>query len=275
MPDSTFDIDAIARELAAARAARTTVPSLSARHPGWSVRDGYAVAHAIAAERVPRGERVVGRKVGMTNPAGWAALETDGPIWGHVYDSGLVHAAGMPARVDLGAATAARIEPEIGFCLRQVPDPARLEPAQLMECIEWIAPCFEIIDSHYAGWKFKAAEAVADFGVHYALVVGTPYRPDAQTHGAVVPQLAACEVTLARDGDVVATGRGALTLGHPLAALAALVRLLAADPAARPLEAGEIITTGTLTTPQDIAAGQRWTLSVAGLDLAPLDATFV
>ena len=79
--------------------------------------------------------------------------------------------------------------------------------------------------------------------------------------------------TLSLDGTAVERGRGANTLGHPVLALAALVELLAAQRNP-PLEPGEIITTGTLTAPRDIAAGQRWGFRLAGIELAPLEAVF-
>ncbi len=39
---------------------------------------------------------------------------------------------------------------------------------------EWLAPSFEIVDCHFAEWKFKPADSAADFSFHWRLVAGTP-----------------------------------------------------------------------------------------------------
>jgi 2-oxo-3-hexenedioate decarboxylase len=198
-------------------------------------------------------------------------METQSPIWGYVYDTTLVMAPGGPAEVDLTAALAPRIEPEIGFRLSTAVDPRHTDAQSLLHAIEWIAPCFEIIDCHFPQWKFKAADGIADFGVHYALVVGQPLRVDASNIGTLADALRDCTASLQCNGAVVEQGGGAATLGSPLNALAALAEVLARHPQSEPLLPGEIITTGTLTPPRDIAAGQRWLSSLQGIDLAPLE----
>ena len=273
MPDhDTSGPDLLADQLERARLQRRHLPAWTASHPQFGPAAGYAVAAALAARRRAAGERPVGRKIGMTNRALWPAQQTAAPIWGQVWDSTLVQAPSGQATVDLAQATAPRIEPELGFRLKTAIDPARLSVRDLLACLDWVAPCFEVIDSHF-GWKMLAADAIADFGVHYRLVVGTPLAITPERIAALEPALAACEATLSLDGTAVERGRGANTLGHPVQALAALVELLAAQ-GEPPLAAGEIITTGTLTAPREIAAGQRWTFRVTGLELAPLEVAF-
>ena len=47
----------------------------------------YAIASAVHARRLERGERPVGRKIGFTNRTIWAEYGVWAPIWSHVYDS--------------------------------------------------------------------------------------------------------------------------------------------------------------------------------------------
>jgi 2-keto-4-pentenoate hydratase len=266
----SIDVREIAAELIAAKRTRATVPSLAARYPAFSMFQGYAVANAIARGRIDAGDKVAGRKVGLTNPKQWAEKQTHGPIWGYVHDSTLVLAKDGKASVDLGEARAARLEPEIAFRLSRPIDPARTGYEALLGCIEWAAPCFELIDCHFEGWKFNAAEGIADSGVHYRLVVGEPLRVASIPAAELAAALGACQVTLSLDGAVAERGTGSNTLGHPLKALAALVEILSADRESQPLGAGEVITTGTLTTPRDIAPGQAWEMQVSGVAFAPL-----
>jgi 2-oxo-3-hexenedioate decarboxylase len=265
----------IAEELIAARRDRQMLPSLLARHPGLSADEAYGVAEAICAHRLQSGEKIAGRKIGMTNRAVWATLETDRPIWGYVYDSGLVMAQGGRATASLAQATKPRIEPEIGFRLRKPVPAGTTDMVTLLRCVEWIAPCFELIDCHAGDWKFKAVEGIADFGVQYQLVVGEPLHVGETQSDEALAKLAQalgeCKATLSRDGAMLEQGVGSNTLGHPLAALASLADVLAGLPNATPLKAGEVITSGTLTTPQGIAPGQAWRLELSGIDLKPLE----
>lgn len=265
-----IDIQQLATELIAARNDRATVPSLAARYPGFSMSQGYAVANAIAQRRIDAGDAVAGRKIGLTNRSQWAQKQTHSPIWGYVHDSTLLFSREGKVSVGLGEARAARLEPEFAFRLSRPIDPADTGYAALLGCIEWAAPCFELIDCHFEGWNFNAAEGIADSGVHYRLVVGEPLMVASMPAAALAAALESCQVTLSLDGEIVERGVGSNSLGHPLKALAAFVEILAADRESQPLAAGEVVTTGTLTTPRDIAPGQTWTMQVSGVAFDPL-----
>ncbi len=265
-----IDIEQLATELIAARRDRATVPSVAARHPGFSMSQGYAVANAIARRRIDAGDAVAGRKIGLTNRGQWAQKQTHSPIWGYVHDSTLLLARDGKISVDLGEARAARLEPEFAFRLSRPIGRADTGYEALLGCIEWAAPCFELIDSHFEGWNFNAAEGIADSGVHYRLVVGEPLMMASMPAAALAAALESCQVTLSLNGEVVERGVGSNTLGHPLKALAAFVEILAADRESEPLAAGEVVTTGTLTTPRDIAPGQTWAMQVSGVAFDPL-----
>ena len=165
-----------------------------------------------------------------------------------------------------------RLEPEIALCLRDAPR-AGLALRDLAGCIDWVAPAFEIVQSHFPHWKFQAADTIADGGLHGALLVGEPV-PLASIGTDAELALAAVEVELHRDGQLVEVGRGANALGSPLAALAHLVDLLAQQPSLPRLRAGEIVTTGTLTAAYPVRAGEAWTMRPRHPALKPLTLRF-
>ena len=65
-----------------------------------------------------------------------------------------------------------RIEPEIMFGLGAAPAPTMSDGA-LVDCVEWIALGYEIVQSIFPDWKFEAADTVAANGLHGALLIGT------------------------------------------------------------------------------------------------------
>ena len=80
-------------------------------------------------------------------------------------------------------------------------------------------------------------------------------------------------IALACDGTVRDRGRGANALGSPLAAVLHLTSVLAAQRAPA-IQAGELITTGTLTQAPLIRAGEIWSTVLDGIDLPGLTVTF-
>jgi 2-keto-4-pentenoate hydratase len=137
-----------------------------------------------------------------------------------------------------------------------------------------VAASFEIVDCHFADWRFRSADSVADFALHWRLVLGTPHYVRADEIQDLARQLHDCQVTLRRDGAVADRGVGANALGHPASALAHLADVLARQPQFEPLEAGEVITTGTLTAAMPIKAGETWSSEYEGLPVRGLALRF-
>ena len=235
------DLRPIAQELLDALARGGTIPSIVARHPAFGWDEAYAVAAEIVKLRRARGEKTVGRKIGFTNRNIWAEYGATAPIWAHVYDRTLIHALDGRASISLAGSARPRLEPEIAFRLKSPLAADAREPTEVLEAIEWLAPSFEIVDCHFADWKFESADSAADFSLHWRLVVGPPRQIRRGDIAALVDQLRDCRVTLRRNGVVADQGVGANALGHPSTALAHLADVLVRQPAFRPLAAGEIV----------------------------------
>ena len=94
-------------------------------------------------------------------------------MWAHVWARTVRHATADRATLALAPFVQPRIEPEVVFKLN-APVPVEGDAHAVLGCVEWIAPGFEIVQSHFADWKFAAADCTAAFGLHGALVVGTP-----------------------------------------------------------------------------------------------------
>lgn len=124
--------------------------------------------------------------------------------------------------------------------------------------------------------RFTAADTVAAFGLHGALLVGPQVVVRPETAARWYETLAGFEIGLLRDGEAVDHGRASNVLGGgPLTALRHLVGVLAADPEAPPLTAGEIVSTGTLTRALPIRGGETWSTSLNGLSLPGASISFL
>ena len=243
------------------------------REPSFDVAAAYQSALAVRKLRMHRGEVPRGYKIGFTNRNIWLRYNVFAPVWGTVWSSTLQFCDGQGS-VELSATCQPRIEPEAVFGLRAVPPPnATLE--QLFDCLDWVAPGFEIVQSHLRGWKFTAADAVADGGLHARLLVGgkVPVRDVAASAEALERQLAAATVSLLRDEVSVEQGKGSNVLEGPLHALHCFMQELRNCPNAPDLQAGDVITTGTWTDAWPVSVGQTWSAQFSA-PLSGLQLTF-
>ena len=264
------DVVSLADRLIAAGAAATPLETLTSTEPGFDVPSAYAVLSAIGSRRVAAGWRPLGRKMGFTNAKIWPRYGVTEPMWASMWDR-TVHFVGAEGALSVGAFTGPRIEPEVVLKLRTAL-PAGVGSRDVLEAVEWIAAGFEIVQCPFPGWKFRPADSIAAFGLHAALAVGEPLELTPAVRDALARELGTFTLTLLRDGVEVERGVGANVLGSPALALAHLGTLLATQPDAPPLAAGEIVTTGTITDAWPVAAGQRWsseygTLGIRGVTL--------
>ena len=267
---------AIAHELLLARAKSAPLPPYSSLGKGLSVDTAYDISAEMLKLRRAKGEQVVGRKIGFTNRNIWPEYGVDAPIWNYVFDSTIRFARDNTGVQSLKGALEPKIEPEIVFCMRSAPRPG-MSVAQLADCIDWMAHGYEIVHSLYPGWKFQGADTVAAFGMHGVLIVGTPrqVRTIAGLNRDLEKETREFKVSLLCDGALRDSGVGTNVLGSPLLALRHLVDLLGHQPNHHMIEAGEIITTGTLTAALPISKGETWHTAFTGLDLPGLSVKFV
>jgi 2-oxo-3-hexenedioate decarboxylase len=264
----------IADELLLALSEQRQVTPLTSRVGSFDEAYAYRVSRAVTARRLAQGERVVGRKIGFTNRTIWDEYGVHRPIHGPMYDTTVRAVAGMVSDGGLATLVEPRIEPEIILGL-SAPPAEGMDAAALMGCIGWIAHGFEIVQSLFPGWVFRCEDCVAAFGLHGRLLIGPRVTISQQEAADWLPRLERFSIDLACNGSDMDHGVAGNVLGGPIHALSHLVQALAADPDAEPLQAGEMITTGTLTRAFPVHVGERWTTRLHGFDLPGMDVTFV
>ena len=211
-----------------------------------------------------QGHEVIGRKIGLTNTSVWDKLGLNAPVWGYMYSDTVHYAQDNEIRLSLDGMAAPKLEPELVFRWRG-------GETNLLDNIEWLALGYEIVDCHYPDWRFKPADAVADFGLHAALIVGQPFVVTQERKEGLENALKEVRVTLYKNDREVAQGSGADVMGSPLNALEGLVGLL--KERSDSLQPGDIVTTGTLTTPMPVQAGESYTAVMEGVRLEGLKLT--
>jgi 2-oxo-3-hexenedioate decarboxylase len=137
-----------------------------------------------------------------------------------------------------------------------------------------VAHGFEIVQSHFPGWKFQAPDTVADWALHGTLLIGPP-QPLPRLGTDVVAALESFSLALSCGDRHVETARGSNVLGSPLRAISHLLSVSAKGRDDAQLQAGEIVTTGTITTAQSVHGGEVWRSEVRGIALPGLTVEFL
>jgi 2-keto-4-pentenoate hydratase len=250
---SSAEVEALAERLDRAERTRTPIGRLTDERPDLGLADAYRIQAALVARRLARGERLVGAKLGFTSLAMRRALGVATPNFGWLTGAMLLDGPAVP----LATLIHPKVEPEIAFLLgRDLAGPG-VTAAHVLAASEGVLLCLEIVDSRYEGFRFRAADNIADDSSAARLVLG---------ERLVAPRaidLAAVGVVFSVDGRIAGTATGAAAEGHPAAAVAWLANRLAADD--RRLRAGDIVLAGGLTAPVDLRAGTVVSVEAAGL----------
>ena len=261
---------ALADELQAAYRTGRQIPPPSAAAEGFDLVTAYAVEAELAHSRRAAGHRPVGRKVGFANKAMWRTLKLETLVWAHMYDDTVRHAPENTASLSLAGMIAPRIEPEIVFKLAKPLRARTPDAAVVLDHVEWLALGFEVNDCVFPDWKFQPADFVAAYGLHMALIVGTPQPITPNQIASLVEQLPRFTLRLMKNGELIEEGSGNNSLQSPALCLGELAGVVARESHQEPLDAGEIISTGALTAAQPIARGETWSAEVDGIDLPSL-----
>lgn len=270
-----------AHQLLEARARSRQIAPLTDDTP-LSIADGYNIARNILDIRIAHGEVMVGRKLGFTNRTIWPKYgerePIQAPIWAPMFDTTVRYAPDNTGIQSLTGAVQPRLEPEVVFRLGRTPEPG-MSLDELADCIEWMAHAFEIVVCPFPKWKFEAADSIAAFGLHGALIVGepVPLSPPSRRKLAGVLATGSVSLSCSRNGSfsLRAAGFGSDVLDSPVHALFNAHQLLQRQPEFPPLSAGEIISTGTWTDAYPIEPGQTWTSAFSGVLLPGLSISFV
>lgn len=226
----------------------------TSRHPDITIEDAYRIQQRLNARRLAAGERIIGKKIGVTSQAVMGMLGVDQPDFGMLTDA-MVYNEGE-------AVPAARLiqpkaEGEIAFLLKRDLQGPGVTAADVLAATEGVMACFEIVDSRIRDWKIRIQDTVADNASCGVFVLGDrlvdPKAVDLHT----------CGMVLEKNGEVAVTGAGAATMGSPLTAVAWLANTLGRMGVA--LQAGEVILSGALGAMVPVQRGDSLRVTIGGI----------
>lgn len=255
------DIAKYGDELYDALTQRHTLTPLTQRAPEITIEDAYQISLRMVQRRVDAGEKIVGKKIGVSSKAVQEMLNVHQPDFGFltngmVYDNG----CDMPISTRL---IQPRAEGELAFRLKADLIGPNITEEDVLAATESVVPCFEVVDSRIENWKIKIQDTVADNASCGLFLLG-----DTETDPRGI-DLASPKMTVYKNGKVISEGFGSAALGNPLTCVAWLANTLGQFGVE--LNAGDVVLSGSWVPLEPVKAGDNMRLEIEGLGTAAVN----
>jgi 2-keto-4-pentenoate hydratase len=215
-------------------------------------------ARCLDRLRDPDSTQRIGWKLGYTSEAMRRQMGVEAPNAAPIYRSWA-----LASGADVGDLVHPRVEPEVIVSFLEDLDPsladgdAEVVISRLGERVHVAHCALEIVDSVWRDYRFTWGENTADGSSAARVVVGDALPPASEWNALVVTMPTA-------DSSAALTGTPASVMGHPLLAVAWLLRHLRGR--GEVVRAGEWVLTGGITASVALPEGSVLTVRFAGAE---------
>ncbi len=242
----------------------TSLAPLTERYTDITLEQAYQISLQFLRRREAAGQKLIGKKIGVTSKAVQDMLNVHQPDFGFLTDAMEVP-DGSSVSMREHRLVQPRAEGEIAFILSADLNGPGVTASDIMAATQYVVPCFEIVDSRIRDWKIAIEDTVAD---------NASCGVFALSGDRVAPRsvdLARVELTMIKNGEPAGSGLGSAVQGHPCEAVAWLANTL--GKLGIPFRKGEIILSGALAPLVPVVAGDRIEMTITGLGSASLTFT--
>ena len=241
------------------------VQRITATHPLMTLEEGYLVQDQGVAQRLARGEKLIGLKMGFTSQAKREQMGLHQAIYGILTDRMRLEAG---STFNLQGKIHPKIEPEIAFFISKDLS-GKISHDQVLDSCSGVCAAMEILDSRFVGFKyFSLPDVVADNCSSSYFVLGEKIRPPRE-----VSDLAGLQMNMEIDGKPVQSALSSAISGDPVNSIIELCEIL--HLRGKSLKAGSIVMAGAATQAVQLEKGNRVRLTVDQLGTVELNVTYI
>ena len=226
-----------------------------------SIKDAYEISKFFLQKRIDDGDKVVGKKIGVTSKVVQEMLGVHQPDFGFLTAS-MQYPNNTKIKIE-DLLIQPRAEGEIAFILSNDLSGPGITDQDVKDATANIVPCFEIVDSRIKDWKIKIEDTVADNASCGVFVLGDE-RIDVTNL-----DLADLELKMYKNDNLISSGKGSAVQGNPYQAVAWLANTL--GELGIPFLSGEIILSGSLVPLEPVQAGDQMRLTLGDLGSAQVE----
>ena len=222
------------------------------------VNAAYKVQEINIKKRIASGEKVIGKKIGLTSFAVMEQLGVDQPDYGILFDSMEV----KEGKLRFSELMQPKAEAEIAFVMGQdlVGD---FNITDLIEAIDYATVSIEVVGSRVADWNIRITDTIADnaSASHFILGESEVSLDDLD--------LVNCTMTLTKNGEIASEGSGKGCMDNPLNAVLWLAQKM--EGQGSPIQKGDILLSGALGPMVPISQGDVFIANIEGLGSVELE----
>lgn len=234
---------------------RQQITPLTEKYPEMTIDDAYQISLHLNVLRLADGEKIIGKKIGVTSKVVMDMLNVRQPDFGFLTDKMVLNQGEDVVISD--QLIQPKAEGEIAFILKSDLIGPGITAADVLAATDFVMPAIEVVDSRIKDWKIKIQDTVADNASCGVFVLGDT---------AVDPRnidLSTCGMVVEKNGVIISTGAGAAALNSPVNCVAWLANTLGSYGI--PLKAGEVIMSGSLVPLEPVKVGDSMRVSVGGM----------
>lgn len=236
----------LAQALFEAERQRAAIAPLTEQFSDLTIDDAYAIQMENVQRALADGQRVSGKKIGLTSPGIQRQLGVGEPDYGHLFASMDMG----DGRIPTDQLISPKIEAELAFTLKKDLSGGQVTAEEVVQATDYVQAAFEIVDSRIADWKITLVDTVADNASSGRYVLGEKkLSPDAFDISAVT-------MVLLRNGVPEQSGAAAAVLGNPCLAVAWLANCLFRYGVI--LRQGEVVLSGAFSAAPLAAPGDAF-----------------
>ncbi|MEW5912904.1 MAG: fumarylacetoacetate hydrolase family protein [Thermodesulfobacteriota bacterium] len=239
-------IKKLARKIFQAEMQRKPIPPFTdSAYPNLTTEEAYKIQLAAVELKRKAGQRIVGKKIGLTNLAVQKARGISEPDYGHIMDV-LMANQDRPLKLS-ELLPGPAVEAEVAFVLKKDLQGPGVTAGKVIQCTAGVMPALEIVERRFYPLCKSVKDSICDNAACGKIILGAKLTPvrglDFRTIGLVIE----------KNGQPIDMSCSAAVLGSPAESVAWLANKLAEYGVG--LGAGEIIMSGSIGLMHAAAAG--------------------
>src|SRR5690625_67743 len=247
-------IEEHANNLASAWKIGEGVQPVTALDPELTIDEAYQVQQKMIDMEINNGQKITGKKIGLTSKAMQDMLGVNEPDYGHLLDNMEI---GHGESISFKQVLQPKVEGELAFILKEDLTGPDVTTMDVLKATDVIVPALEIVDSRIKDWKITLADTIADNASSGLYVLGERVK---KLSDIDIKQIG---MALYKNNELQNTGVGAAALGNPATCVAWLANKLAIYDIT--LKAGEVILSGALSAAINAKPGDEFYAKFAQL----------
>jgi 2-keto-4-pentenoate hydratase len=215
--------------------------------PDLSVSEAYQIQLNLIHKKTSTGQRIVGKKIGLTSYAMQQLLGVNEPDYGHLLNNMFCR---DNEKVEFNRVLQPKVEGEIAFILKEELKGPNVKKEDVFRATEYVVPALEIVGSRISNWNITLADTIADNASSGLYVLGNQKFFPEQV------DLASVKMDLYKNNEWVNCGFGRDVLEHPAEAVAWLANKLFEYGIT--LKKGEVILSGAISAAVNAEPGDSF-----------------